>query len=415
MILDSIRSPKRGKNERSGIHNWHPYYAGFSEGFVRDVIEGLAIRDNVVILDPWNGSGTTTFVAQRLGYRSIGVEINPVMVIYSRAKELDIPDKMPVTRLRSIIDEIWSQQSKYPSASLTDLFESILLIRGQSSYFELPSAERTRAVGDWDSVTALLVAAAFRVLRSTATFARGTNPMWLREAGHGNSTSASVNVWNMFRLYANSMVDQLLELRLPISNVPCANTLLGNAKALPMESESVDLVITSPPYCTRIDYVVPTRPELYLIGLTETDMNLLRRSTMGAPLIVDKQLEMCAKWGGTCSQLLESVGSHPSKAAKSYYQRTLIQYFRDAYESLAEIVRVLTKGGSAAVVVQSSYFKDMPIPLGDIFAEMARSLGVRGSIERREVVRQHMAHLNSRSRKYVGNKVYYEDVVLVRK
>ena len=40
------------------------------------------------MLDPWNGSGTTTYAAAQLGHSSIWLDLNPVMVIVARARLL---------------------------------------------------------------------------------------------------------------------------------------------------------------------------------------------------------------------------------------------------------------------------------------------------------------------------------------
>jgi hypothetical protein len=41
-----------------------------------------------IILDPWNGSGTTTYAASTLGLSSIGIDLKPVMIIVARARLL---------------------------------------------------------------------------------------------------------------------------------------------------------------------------------------------------------------------------------------------------------------------------------------------------------------------------------------
>jgi len=73
------------------------------------------------------------------------------------------------------------------------------------------------------------------------------------------------------------------------------------------------------------------------------------------------------------------------------------------------------KNSKAAIVVQSSYYKELEIPLGEICVEMAQALGAHAEVGRREVVKQHMAHINTKSSEYARNKVYYEDVVYVEK
>ena len=40
-------------------------------------------------MDPWNGSGTTTTAAARLGIRTYGFDLNPVMVIVAKARQLN--------------------------------------------------------------------------------------------------------------------------------------------------------------------------------------------------------------------------------------------------------------------------------------------------------------------------------------
>jgi hypothetical protein len=58
-----MRSPKlRGGSTR----NWYRYYAGYSERFVEDALDVTISDASDVVLDPWNGSGTTTKVALKM-------------------------------------------------------------------------------------------------------------------------------------------------------------------------------------------------------------------------------------------------------------------------------------------------------------------------------------------------------------
>ena len=58
-----MKSPKL----TSGEEGFYPYYAGFSTGFVTDLLTHLPIEEGSTVLDPWVGSGTTVEVASRLG------------------------------------------------------------------------------------------------------------------------------------------------------------------------------------------------------------------------------------------------------------------------------------------------------------------------------------------------------------
>src|SRR5712691_6052636 len=89
-MLDSIRicSPKQNYRQKSEWSRNFPYYAGFSETFALGVLQHIIDPENVLIYDPWNGSGTTTYVASTLGIKSRGLDLNPVMVVVSIARLL---------------------------------------------------------------------------------------------------------------------------------------------------------------------------------------------------------------------------------------------------------------------------------------------------------------------------------------
>lgn len=157
-----------------------------------------------------------------------------------------------------------------------------------------------------------------------------------------------------------------------------------------------------------------TRPELLIIS-NPSLLRTIREKTIGAPVIVDKNIEANPVWGKTCLELLEHVERHNSKAAISYYLPNMLQYFRDVELSLREITRVLKPGSQALIVVQSSYFKEHEINLSQIYVELCKNLGVRSIIANTEIVRGHMTHVNTKSNLYKSGKVYYENVVCITK
>jgi DNA modification methylase len=83
-----IVSPKRNKRLQTGWEGFFPYYAGYPELFARELLKSARLPHGAVVLDPWNGSGTTTYIATSLGLDSIGIDLNPVMIIVARARLL---------------------------------------------------------------------------------------------------------------------------------------------------------------------------------------------------------------------------------------------------------------------------------------------------------------------------------------
>lgn len=190
--------------------------------------------------------------------------------------------------------------------------------------------------------------------------------------------------------------------------------IASDARKMPINSETIDKVITSPPYLTRIDYAVSTSLELAVFGGKDL-LTYVRHQTMGAPVITKNEKYQKNEWGPLCNDVLDRIKGHSTKAAATYYWKNIVQYFIDAENSIDEILRVLTAQGEGLLVVQSSFFKDVEIPLGEIYVQMFQAKGVFAKIAFREEVKGHMAHVNTKSRTYKQDKVYYEDFVYFKK
>lgn len=66
-----ISSPKRDGRAQTTWERFFPYYAGFPETFANDVLTTLNLKTGATVLDPWNGSGTTTYAAVHRGYNAL--------------------------------------------------------------------------------------------------------------------------------------------------------------------------------------------------------------------------------------------------------------------------------------------------------------------------------------------------------
>lgn len=414
----NIRSAKRKKNERVGIHSWHPYYAGYSEIFVDDMLNYFGASKDSIVLDPWMGSGTTALVCQRRGIQSLGNELNPVMVIFSRAKTAKLLklDLVQITNL--ILDYVDLQTISVESVVDNEYITSAFSQKLQAIRKAIDTYIQTSDLSDLDeNVRAFYYAVLFRCIRSIGGFSTGSNPTWLIKSIPALSED-HIDVNKLFKQLAFSMIE---DLSMTFDDIlgdlqPVPNIVEGDSRFIQFDSDSVDFVITSPPYLTRIDYAVSTKPELLFLGYEESaGFDHIRRNTMGAPVISDKGIQIDPMWGPTCIEFLSNVENHPSKASKSYYLPIFLQYFRDAISSLQEINRVLHVGGKACLVVQSSFYKDVEARLGEMYVEMGESLGMESYIVSREVVKNHIAHVNTRSSIYVKNKVYHEDAVIFKK
>lgn len=418
--ISEIISAKRTHNERKGIHAWHPYYAGYSEGFVESIIQSYGIEESLV-LDPWAGSGTTNLVCERWDINSIGLDINPVMVFFASAKQgvvlsyfesLSIEKKIKQLKLGisdfSQCDSLQEIMSLQLSQQLGEILNFIINTDLPSPSLNQSISEFSEMVDYVNPIRSFLISCLFVTARKLSGYTKGSNPTWFKKINQ-RPTYDFAAIKDQF---LNTTLKMILDLEVLNKTKKSQEYLncVADSRSIPLPDSSIDYVITSPPYLTRIDYAMSTQLELLLLSDIE-NLRKIREMTMGAPVILKEQIGIDPNWGTCTLDTLQKIKNHPSKASKSYYLKNFKQYFRDAHESLKSINRVLKKGGKAFLVVQSSYYKEIEIPLGELYIEMGKSIGFDAQIIFRDIVKGHMAHVNTKSSEYKKDKVYFEDVV----
>lgn len=422
-----LSNPKRSVVALSGKSSWYDYYAGYSTDFVRDVIEQQSIDSDSIILDPWNGSGTTTQIAEELGHRSIGFDINPVMVIVAKAKRLEPTASFG---LKYKCDEIITQSKRYRKiASEDDPLSKWLLSSSVSMIRRLERAIHALLLGDesflpvskvrnldfMDETMSFFYVAMFRMLRDILSVFKASNPTWIKVPAANERLKIenkqivrifSENVLAMLDAISNGSIITKKEDNLVMLDI-------ANSINLPLNNNSIDMIITSPPYCTRIDYAVATRIELALLGFL--DENPLRKNMIGSTLVSVETSDINDNWGNYCCQLISAIKNHPSKASSTYYYKNYVQYFDSIFRSLYELDRVLKDTGMCIIVVQDSYYKNIHVDLAKVFCEMGEAMGwlVEEKIDF-EIPRT-MAGINRESYKYRDLTMPMESVIFMRK
>ncbi len=382
-----IANPKRGKESRVGRAGWYPYYAGYSTAFVVDALALAELGPHSRVLDPWNGSGTTTDVAAQSGHHAFGFDLNPTMVVVAKARLLDATVQPSLNAiLHDLLTKARGLQPLNPAEPLEAWFTAgtahiirnveraiQLLLINPSDYQPLFQLDR---LGRVSALAAFFYVGLFRVLRKLLSPFRSANPTWVKQPGKVTDrlTLREDQIFTLFREQITEMGADLAPLG-PVASNKCEATIdRAMSACLPVEDHSIDLVVTSPPYCTRIDYVRKTGPELALLGATTTAARRLRDQMIGTPTIHNDLPTPGQTWGHTCLGILDSIFHHDSYASKSYYWKTYLQYFDGLYKSLQEVNRTLRPGGKCVLVVQDSHYKDLHVNLAVITTEMAQNL-----------------------------------------
>jgi DNA modification methylase len=418
----TLRNPKQGRPSTKSRSCWFPYYAGFSVGFVEDVISRLDLSKNSIILDPWLGAGTTAEVASASGLRLKGYDLNPAMLLVARARTIPTSATLQIPILKESISRFYKKnfttQRLAISANSVDPLEQWLQPKSaaafrvlertvEGSFFscgQSPVIPLWRRAGQTPPLLSLFYVALFRSLRHFISEFQSSNPTWVKVPEGGSRIQLSADrILNRFRKELESLVESVIaETKvIPIGTTRSCVINQASSLKLPVSSNSIDATISSPPYCTRIDYVRATLPELAVIGYPNGNVTRrLREMMIGTPTIHKPPNHNGYNWGPTCSNFLAAVEGHSSKASSTYYLKYYRQYFASVATSLTEIDRVLKKAGKCVLVVQDSYYKEIQNDLPRIFSEMATYFGWTLIDQKPFPVKQTLAGVNPKVKEY---------------
>lgn len=407
----------------------YPYYAGYASSFAESVLGTMDVPRNSIVLDPWNGSGTTTLAATRLNYNSLGQDLNPVMVLVAKANLLPASERgslMPLADAiislskRLICDlcegdplAVWLAPA---SANLIRAIETAInrLLVSAENYMRLTE---NKLLYKTSCLASFFYVVLFRIVRHLLKDFIPTNPTWIKKPktlqDRKNPTAKTIEALFLFE------VEQLSTRLLPKASTGAqtatAEIFLGNAENIELPDDSVDIVMTSPPYCTRIDYAISTSVELAVLGVSALDFDVIRRSLMGTTTVPKSASLPDKRWGESCLAFLENVYQHPSKASKTYYYKSHLQYFSSLYNSVKEIARVLKPGAKAVFVVQDSYYKEIRNDVASAMNDMARGVGLSLKLQKDFPSEKTMSGINMRSKRYrQSNKINESVLCFVR-
>lgn len=213
------------------LTHWiYPYKGKFHPQMIRALLNIIKAQKGDIILDPFVGSGTTALEAQLLGINCLGIDISPLCVLQSRVKTESID---VIKEIEECSEEVLSKRKSNilnpENIDLIACIESIPNEKVRNFYW-----------------MAYLVAISDNVRRG-------------RDLEHSFCKNISMMIESVknYRKMAE-------ELNLELGQI-CIQT--GDARSLPLPDESVDGIITSPPYSIALDYVTNDAHALRTLGV----------------------------------------------------------------------------------------------------------------------------------------------------
>jgi hypothetical protein len=405
-------TPKRLSTD-GGIDSWYPYYAGFSSRFAFGALKALNLPSGAVVIDPWLGSGTTAVAASQLGLKLFGSDLNPFAIVLSYAKLISqIECNSLVADASNLLSQI-KESNPLPTYEADPLSLWLPPVAGslvRRLVKQILPEISANSLGNLTAKNACILLCLIQSASHYAAKAEVSNPTWTCPGKMRIVRAAYIH--HAFMQSINNLAENIRQhgLRQPATG---AEISLADARSMPLPGNSADAILTSPPYCTRIDYAVKNKFELAVLGLnSEESFRELRRRLMGTTMIrKEMPRDVPKEWPRSVIDLLEAMRRHPSHRSESYYFHNSLQYFSDAYRSIGEINRILKLKARALMVLQSSYYKEIYIDLPQLFSDMAKSFGLNVNIVGTIPISRVMTSLNVKSKRYRRDRAYSEAIL----
>lgn len=255
-----------------GIHSIHPYPAKFIANIPRELIRLLKPAKDLLVLDPFCGSGTTLVEAIKAGHNTLGIDLNPLACLISRVKTTPVTENI-------------EHQAALVSKQAYRAF-----LKGSVRIPEIPRVDHWFNQGIQKALASLtneinrqkhVIREALQVALSSIIVRVSNQDSDTRYAAVQKNFS-SEDVFSEFKK-ASSFLQRAV---FSPSNDFCGR--LGKAtvinkdllKVAPHEiEEKVGLVITSPPYPNAYEYWLYHKYRMYWLGMNPIQV---RESEIGA-------------------------------------------------------------------------------------------------------------------------------------
>lgn len=373
-------------NKYQPVHRWFSLVEGYSSEFVRRII-GEQKQLPKVCCDPFGGVGTTALVCQELGIECHSIETNPFFFEVARTK---LREDFNAEKFRNLISdfELYLQTCKhnqeYPELETQTLFKTR---KSQKWIFNPPVANaivdiikriNVIQVKNPEYASLFKIALASQLVSVSNVFRNGKCLAY--KQNWKESKLARKDVHNLFLNYCKEVL--LIDLRTRSNlDAPVHNFLRfsnGDSRRLikKLVDNSIDLVVTSPPYLNSRDYTDIYRLELWILGYIERfeQERMLRSSALTSHVqikIGDSVYPKVAELNKFVSHLRQMNGSLWNKNIPNMVKG----YFTDMENIFIDLHPKLKKGAKLYVNVSNSAYGGKICEVDTILAKIAEKNG----------------------------------------
>lgn len=400
------------------IHDWYRFVYAYSDEIITGLVEEFEITQDDLVIDPFNGTGTTTLATKKLGIDAIGTDTSPASVLSAKAKtnwDVDIEEfRKRRSELLSTLQPIFKQISSEGNTTL-DSFGDSTNEEIDLSKYDFSEPEKTpkgwlsekplkkmkvlryhvKEMPD-DDVTDLFRLAMIAILPEDVG-----NVRFGPEATRDRKQEGDKDVYSILKKKLDKMEQDLEQVQEAIGSGKVepgeteilradarelADTLRSESRLLNTDKHEgeIDYLITSPPYPAEHDYTRNQRLELIWLGVCDDNKDLqkikkmnIRSHTKNIYVADDEGEQTNIRENDRIDAIVSEMENiieeeNISHGFGQYYPRVIEEYFAGMLHHFEQVYDLMAEGGKAAYVVgDSGSYWQVEVETAEILAELA--------------------------------------------
>ena len=310
---------------------------------------------NGTVLDPFCGTGTVLLEAALSGRNALGADANPLAELITGGKTVFIPKEVLQETLRIILDKAkkYRRTIEHPDAiavwysasslrQLSNLQRAISEIEDerQKTFFELCFSGVARKVSFADP--SISVPVHWNPERFSS------NPQKKEEVRKKLEMLQTVKVYVKFETVCKANIDRVESLRGKIADSVSTRIISKDARQLGLADNSVDMILTSPPYAGAQKYIRASWLNLYWLNRVKIeDIRELKTHNIGREDY--RKEEVYEAYTGI--KPADGVLKELYESGYTYRAFLTANYLNEMKEALDESCRVLRPDGYMVIVI----------------------------------------------------------------
>ena len=319
-------------------HSLHPYPAKFPPQLPHAIIKQFA-HQKATVLDPFCGSGTTLVEARLLGCNAIGVDINGLSSLLSKVKATPLSEKK-LMLIKSFLNLIANENLKWKIKRPTIKVKEI---DGLEHWFQHNVAEElTHILNIITELDDENVKDFLKIVLSSIVVRVSNQESDTRFAAKNKNISDNFT-FSLFLTKANEYLKRIAEYSNKVNGDGYLKLLNADSRNLSMlNNDSIDIVITSPPYANTYDYYLYHKFRKRWLDL---DVQYAQYNEIG------------------------------SRREYSSLKKPAEQWTVDLKKCFSEMYRLIKKDGLAFIVIGDSVIKKELIKIDEVISGFITQIG----------------------------------------